>query len=191
MKTKLIVVFMAAIFSVGAFANPPGSGETNGAGCNENCGGGSGGNGGSGGQGGNGGSSSSTSVGVSTSISGAIAGSSSKATGGTANATGGESSANGGSATAGNGSVSNSVTTGNVRSISLGAAAVGSPAADTCVAYIAIGFGLVTTPVQFESCVALQQALVLDHFGLRDAAIARLCQLKEINATGICPQKSI
>jgi hypothetical protein len=74
--------------------------------------------------------------------------------------------------------------------LSLGASAVGSPAADTCVAYFAVGFGLVTSPVQIESCVAMQQALLLEHFGLRDAAIARLCQLKEIDATGICPQKA-
>jgi hypothetical protein len=33
----------------------------------------------------------------------------------------------------------------------------------------------------------MQQAMLLDHWGLRDAAIARMCQLKEIADTGICP----
>jgi len=152
---------------------------------------GQGGNGGNGG-GGNGGesaaisvsSATSTAIAASGSVSGALAG----ASGG--EATGGNSAASvqGSGGSAATGAVSNSVTTGNVRSLSLGAASVGSPAADTCVAYLAIGFGLVTTPVQVESCVAMQQALLLNQFGLRDAAISRLCQLKEIQLTGICPK---
>lgn len=128
-------------------------------------------------------------------IAGAIAGSSSKASanpvavasGG--DSTGGSAVASGNGGTVSNGAVSNSVTTGNVRSLSLGAAAVGSPDAGTCVATLAIGFGLVTSPVQIKSCVAAQQAILLNSFGLRDAAIARLCQEDEIYATGICPAK--
>jgi hypothetical protein len=151
--------------------------------------------GGNGGNGGNG-TAVSGSVSSSTAIAGAISGASSKASANpVAVASGGDSaggsavaSGNGGSAS--NGAVSNSVTTGNVRSLSLGAAAVGSPDAGSCVAYLAIGFGLVTSPVQLESCVAAQQAILLNSFGLRDAAIARLCQLSEIQETGICPPKA-
>jgi hypothetical protein len=154
---------------------------------------GNGGNGGSGGNGGLGGNSTSSAgaigIGIANSVSGATSGSHSSATSGDSSANGGSASAVAGSATAGNGSVSNAVTTGNVRSLSLGAASVGAPAADTCVAYVAVGFGLITAPIQLKSCIAAQQALLLDHFGLRDAAIARLCQEQEIADTGICPAK--
>lgn len=176
---KILAVLVAVLISTFAF----GANETScaaGGACQ-----GQGGNGGNGGGGGNGGASSSISGSV------AVSGSSShsNATGGDSNASGGTASAVAGSASAGNGSVSNSVTTGNVRALSLGAAAVGSPDAGTCVATLAIGFGLITSPVQIKSCVAAQQAILLNSFGLRDAAIARLCQEDEIYATGICPPK--
>jgi hypothetical protein len=185
-QAKTLVIAIALLFSGSAFANCGNDKDVG----TTNCGGtgGTGGGGGNGGVGGAGGNSSSVSgaVGIGTGISSSTSGSHSNAD---ANASGGTASAVAGSASAGNGAVTNSVTTGNVRSLSLGAAAVGSPAADTCVAYFAVGFGLVTTPIQIKSCVAAQQALLLEHFGLRDAAIARLCQEQEIADTGICPTK--
>lgn len=190
MKSKLFFI-IAILASASAFASN--GGDINGAGCTNNCGNG----GGQGGAGGNGGQSTSVSGSSSAAaaISGAISVSSSNASAnpvsiaGGGDATGGTATASGNGGSASTGSVTNSVTTGNVRSLSLGAAAVGSPANDTCVAHFAFAFGLITAPVQLDSCLAVQQAILLTHLGLRDAAIARLCQLDEIYATGVCQAK--
>ncbi len=183
MKVKLLVAALAFMFTAAAHANcgndkPVGT----------DCSGGSA-NTASGGSAVAGAASNSTSSSAATSVAGAasIAGSVSNAAGGAGGSGGLGGSA---AANASNGTVSNSVTTGSVRALSLGAAAVGSPAAGTCAAHMALAFGLATIPVELESCTALQEALALEHFGLKDAAVARLCQLKSIEKTGVCPAQA-
>lgn len=164
MKRSIFAVLLF-IFAASASANC-GNGNGNGNGCEGS------------------GSPSTPSTATSTSTSGAAAIAGAGAISGSAAiSTSGNSS---GTASASNGPVSNSVTTGNVRALSLGAAAVGSPANNTCAAHVAIGFGLATFPVTLSSCAALQEALVLDGFGLRKSAIQRLCQIKEVSQTEAC-----
>lgn len=161
---------MAVAYTTAAFANC-GNGNGNGNGC----------------EGGGTPSTPSTVTSTSTSTAGAAAIAGAGAISGSAAiSTSGNSS---GTASASNGPVSNSVTTGNVRALSLGAAAVGSPANNTCAAHVAVMFGLATFPVTLSSCAALQEALVLDGFGLRKSAIQRLCQIKEVSQTEACGQK--
>lgn len=183
--TRLIFAAILAILSFSVWADPPGSGGSNGNGCTENCGHGGqgrgGGSGGSGGNGGNGGTGVGVGVGVgigtgvSSSASKAISGSSS----GAAAIVNSSGSGYGGSQSQSNG---------DIKTYSLGAAAVGSPSNDTCAAHVALLFGLATFPVTLESCVALNEALFLVKLEERKAAVERLCQLSSIAKTSLCPK---
>lgn len=166
MKRNQLFAALLAAFSTLALANPPGSGTENGNGCLENCGASPSGNGGLGGAA-TGGTSSATGISGSTALGGSATGTSTASTSSTS---------------------SNSF--GNSRTYALGAAAIGSPANDTCVAYVSVAWGAVTLPKTIPSCVALAEASFLVHLGLTDAAIDRLCQLESIAATRACPQKA-
>ena len=184
MKKLLLVVALSAL-STATWANPPGSGETNGNGCVENCGnggsnggnGGSGGNGGNGGVGGAGGNGSATAVGVASSVAGANAG----ALAGSSSSASASNLASGGSATSGSNH-------NDIRSFALSGGSVGSPANDTCASNASIFFGLATFPVTIATCLAERQALLLWSFGQKEAALERLCAIPEVAATSACPK---
>jgi len=184
---KLVLVVALSLVSCAAWANPPGSGETNGNGCVENCGnggsngGGSGGSGGTGGNGGNGGvgGSGGSGVGIATSVAGASSASSSLAGASASNI------ANGG---AGGSSGSNH---NDIRSFALSGGSVGSPSNDTCASNASIFFGLATFPVTIKTCLAERQALLLWSFGQKDAALERLCAIPEVAETSACPKKPL
>lgn len=154
---------------------------------------------GKGGEGGDGGNATSVAgaaaaagaiAGASSNSSGIGVGGSSKATGGNATASGGYSSAVGEGGNASGASANQSVSTSS-RNVVLAGGNVGSPANDTCAANFSVFFGLINAPIAMDWCVAKEQVAVLLSLGLRDAALARLCQIKEIDATGICPTKAI
>lgn len=179
---KKFALIIALSLSSTAWANPPGSGETNGAGCVENCGGSNGGTGGTGGSGGAGGlggagGTGGSAVGVASSVAGAAA----LASGGTSSASGGA----GGSAVSGSTSGSNH---NDIRSFALSGGSVGSPSNDTCASNASIFFGLATFPVTIATCLAERQAILLWSFGQKEAALERLCAIPEVAATSACPK---
>ena len=180
MKKLALVIALIGI-STTAWANPPGSGESNGNGCVENCGhqGGAGGNGGSGGSGGNGGNGGTGGTGIGTGIGTASSASGALATGGSA----GSSSSSLASSAATSGSNTN-----DIRSFALSGGSVGSPSDGTCAAHTSIFFGLATFPVTISTCLAERQALLLWSFGQKDAALERLCAIPEVAATSACPK---
>ncbi len=180
MKMKKLITALFCLAPMIALGNPPGSNEVNGGNCLENCGhtnnngGGNGGNG----QGGNGTGGSSSATGTGVGIAGAAAGSSS---GSSSNA----------SATASNvasgGNGNQTMEGSNYRSLSLSGGSVGSPDVGTCVAHFSALFGMVTAPIVMSDCTAERQSRLLWDYGLKEAAVSRLCSIKEVRATGICP----